>query len=508
MLFLSKFYIHDSGDFDAVKLNHVLLLSDDRKDEHDRKSPAHKDRSEGRDTPRGQKRKHPNGQDDHQGVSKDMVDVEPGSPDNPLSLLYENAGAVDDAGLSSLYEDSKYNGVDKNKLDNKNISRRKMEKPKRRKRESESETDNGTDAVIDVDNDPNSIENILNSGNTDTLHENGASVTGTSSTHSSVPPSPQDISNKMKSPAPEDLSVKTPQTGGIIQSPTGGGGGGPVNDASSTADDWHTQSSGVSDPYSGIPVTTSSVRDLEDVMNKHLPALSSDAELRSGFHSDYSSSQGILGYHKQHKSTIQWIGSQHAHNPDHLPATQLLRTLYANRESVIRSNVYNPRPQYYGDMQGSLLTPPAPGTDNYKDTSPFGVPQVNSTSKTPPATYGSLMSSAYSSNPISVMSTNMSDSYSMTPPSSVSPQDKYASPFPDQCHTDSSQYRQYSESTLPIKPHAYPLPAHVNSASYDRSGAQYAAAGYYAQTGTFPGYAHASSPTPAHYRDATKNGNW
>ena len=427
-----------------------------------------------------------------------MVEGEPSSPDNPLTLLYEGSNSAEDNGMASLYDEVKYNGADKNKLDTKNISRRKMDKPRKRKRESECETDNGADPVIDVDNDPNSIENILNSGN-DSLHENGASLTGTGSRHSSVPPSPQDISNKMKSPVPEDLSLKASTTG-TVQSPITQAGS-----TENTREDW-AASSGGTEPYSEVPPTTSSVRDLEEVMNKHLPALPSDAELRTGFHSDYTSSQGLLGYHKQHKSTIQWIGSQHAHNPDHLPATQLLRTLYANRESVIRTNVYNPRPQYYGDMQGSLLTPPGQGTESYKDST-FSVPQVNPPSKTPPATYGSLMS-AYSSNPISVMSTNMSESYSMTPPSSVSPQDKYSSPFTDQCHTDTSQYRQYAESTLPIKPHAYPLPAHVNTAAYDRSGAQYAAAGYYAQTGSFPAYSHTSSPSPAHYRDATKNGNW
>ena len=485
-----------------------------------------------------------------------MVGVPQGSgvdsDDHPLSLLYQSATATsgDDptsAELAALYaaDDVKYhNGVtsgDANKgklMDTRNnsISRRKMDKPRKRKRESESEPETGsTDAVIDVDNDPNSIENLLNSATGgsvgDTLRENG-----TNSRHSSVPPSPQDISHKLKSPSPEDLSVKTPQGAApALQSPITAGAppgdtsGGTGNTSTATgSDDWHTSPSSAnpSDPYGDMPTTTSTVRDLEDVMNKHLPALSADAELRAGFHhSDYSS----LGGYKQHKSTIQWIGSQHhaAHNPDHLPATQLLRTLYANRESVIRTNVYNPRPQYYGhDVQGSLLTPPGPvggAADAYKDTSPFSVPsQVgnpSSSAKTPPATYGGtggglMAASSYSSNPISVMSSNMagSDSYSMTPPSSVSPQDKYASPFPgstsDQCHTD-AQYRQYADtSALPIKPHAYPLPAHVNpTAAYDRTpAAQYA--GYYAQTGTFPGYAHASSPTPAHYRDAAKNGNW
>ena len=275
------------------------------------------------------------------------------------------------------------------------------------------------------------------------------------------------------------------------------------------------------DAYGDVPTSSSSVRDLEEVMNKHLPSLPSDADsLRSGLHTEFTSSS--LGFQK-HKSTIQWIGSHQHHNSstsgvgtDTLPATHLLRTLYANRESVIRTNVYNPRPQYYGDItQTSLLTPPGSTTDPYKDMSPFSTPQVAPAAKTPPTTY-SLMS-GYSSNPISVaMAPNMSavDSYGMTPPSSVSPQEKYASPF-DQCHTDSAgaSVRQYSTldgptHAMPIKPQAYPLPAHANShmaAAYDRT-SQYTASSYYAPSAaSFPTYNHAASPSPAHYRDSAKN---
>ena len=113
--------------------------------------------------------------------------------------------------------------------------------------------------------------------------------------------------------------------------------------------------------------------------------------------------------------------------------------------------------------------------------------------------------------PISVTMANMSESYSMTPPSSVSPNDKYtshASPFVDQLHAEGSQYRQYGDTslTMPIKPQAYPLPAHANThmSVYERgvsAATQYAATGYYGTAG-FPtaAYSHSSSPSP--YRDS------
>ena len=528
------------------------MVPDDKRDDLERPGPDGRGRSRQhqQDRSRGTKRKHSSSQDDCGAGAPlhDMVD-DSVSPHNALSLLYQTSVADDSYNL----DESKYGINDKNKFDAKN-SRRKMERPRKRKKESESEGDGGSgDTITDLDNPGSpSIETILNgTADSETQSEPGvvtsAVVSSSAASHQSGSsdvgsPSSLSVSSKLKSPTgttttPEDLTVKnghgnpTPTTTPVgVQSP----GITPSRHNASYAsqnsevggEKWATPATN-GESYSDVPTSSSSVRDLEEVMNKHLPALPSEADsLRSGLHSEFTSSS--LGFQK-HKSTIQWIGSHHPHQhhnasvsasgvgTDTLPATHLLRTLYANRESVIRTNVYNPRPQYYGDItQTSLLTPPGSTTDPYKDMSPFSTPQVAPAAKTPPTTY-SLMS-GYSSNPISVaMGPNMSaagDSYGMTPPSSVSPQEKYASPF-DQCHADnaSASVRQYpldgSTHAMPIKPQAYPLPAHANAhmaAAYDRTGQYTAASGYYPPSAaSFPSYNHAASPSPAHYRDATKN---
>lgn len=480
-----------------------FLVDENKKDDLEQKSPTGKDQSQDQER-RGSKRKHTSSQD-NTGCVQDMVAVEPSSPTNSLALLYQSAVNDDTNTLNHIYNDDlKYNG-EKQRVDTKN-SRRKMERPRKRKRESDTEIENQIDPIIEVDN-PVSIETMLNGNSGEpTVQENGASLSVTGSSHSSLPASPQDIVNKLKSPAPEDLSLKASHINSV-SSPAQSNNATP-NLSDTSTEKWpNTSTSTNSDVYPEVSTSTSSVRDLEEAMNKHLPALSSDTveHLRTGFHGDYASAQGLLGFHK-HKSTIQWIGSQHSQTPE-MTATHLLRTLYANRESVIRTNVYNPRPQYYADMQPSLLTPPGPGTES----SPFTTPQVNQ-AKTPPSTYG-IMPAGYSSNPISVTMSagNLSEPYSMTPPSSVSPQDKYCAPYSDQCHAE-AQIRSYTDGTnlsIPVKPQAYPLPAHANAhmSAYDRS-AQYSGGNYYPSSGSFAAYSHASNPTPAHYRDATKNCTW
>ena len=526
-----------------------LVVADDKRDDLERQGPDGRGRSrqhQQQDRSRGTKRKHSSSQDDCGGGPPlhDMVD-DSVSPHNALSLLYQTSVA------DESYLDEKYGISDKNKLDAKN-SRRKMERPRKRKKESESDGDGGTgDTITDLDNPGSpSLETILNgTADSETQSEPGvvtsAVVSSSAASHHSASsevgsPSSLSVSSKLKSPTgtttvPEDLTVKngngnrTPTTTPVgVQSPGITPSRHNASYASQNSDavgeKWATPATN-GESYGDVPTSSSSVRDLEEVMNKHLPALPSEADsLRSGLHAEFTSSS--LGFQK-HKSTIQWIGSHHQHHQHHnasspgvatdtLPATHLLRTLYANRESVIRTNVYNPRPQYYGDItQTSLLTPPGSTTDPYKDMSPFSTPQVAPAAKTPPTTY-SLMS-GYSSNPISVaMAPNMStgDSYGMTPPSSVSPQEKYASPF-DQCHADGTggSVRQYpldgTTHAMPIKPQAYPLPAHANAhmaaAAYDRTG-QYTGSGYYTPSAaSFPTYNHAASPSPVHYRDATKN---
>ncbi|XP_043231812.1 protein trachealess-like isoform X2 [Amphibalanus amphitrite] len=135
---------------------------------------------------------------------------------------------------------------------------------------------------------------------------------------------------------------------------------------------------------------TSSVKELESAMSKHLPGeptdFSADALLRN-----------------QQRPTIQWIGAG-----SQAPASTLLRQLYASRESVIRSNIQAAasRAAYYPDMQNMLPTPPGGETYNeqfYKlATDGYALPYG-----------GGGVSAGY-------------DYHSMTPPSSVSPRDKAA----------------------------------------------------------------------------------
>ena len=379
-----------------------------------------------------------------------------------------------------------------------------MDRPRKRKRDSDSDCEEGVENHVISQS--LSIDSILGTNHMEaSQRENGAmtaaaaiAATGTDSAHSSVPTSPQELSSKIKSPVPEDLSMKSSHPA-AVQSPST-----QPHTPTSTNSDKHGQAN--SDSYSEVGAVTSSVRDLEEVMNKHLPAIQQESDqLRTGFHSDFSSSQSALAFQK-HKSTIQWIGSQQP-TGEQLVATNFLRHLYASRESVIRSNVYNPRPQYYGDMQSNLLTPPA--SDSYKDQA-FSTSPLTSAAKSP-STYAVMPT--YTTNPITVaMSTPMAEGYvNMTPPSSVSPQEKFQSPFADQCFTDgvSSPYRQYQENShpMPIKPQAYPLPAHAHPTSYDRSNTQFASPSYYGHAPGFPTYNHVPSPNSSQYRDATKTTN-
>lgn len=87
----------------------------------------------------------------------------------------------------------------------------------------------------------------------------------------------------------------------------------------------------------------SSVKDLENAMSKHLPSPinSNNNNNTNTTTTDFSADSLLKQQQQQDKgSTIQWIGTHH--NPFHqqnapMPATALLRQLYANRESVIRA---------------------------------------------------------------------------------------------------------------------------------------------------------------------------
>ncbi|XP_069172361.1 protein trachealess isoform X5 [Procambarus clarkii] len=152
-----------------------------------------------------------------------------------------------------------------------------------------------------------------------------------------------------------------------------------------------------------VPPTRSdegAVRDLEAAMTRHLPDdttdFSTDALLKSGCTSTGISSTG-------QRSTIQWVGGTSGQQSSSLPASTLLRQLYASRESVIRSSVQR---SYYSEMGSALPTPP--GSESYQDA-------MFSKGHDFPYPGGSLTGSGYP------------DYHSaMTPPSSVSPREKMA----------------------------------------------------------------------------------
>ena len=156
-----------------------------------------------------------------------------------------------------------------------------------------------------------------------------------------------------------------------------------------------------------------SVRELEKIMSKHFPPGTRDK----------TNSVDLPDTSKQ-KSTIQWIGPSNAISTDSMAASAFLRQLYTSRESVIRSNHGRPC-VYNGDISSlNMLTPP--GTELFKDPLQLNIPQIAVHSRSP-------MNISQSQNTI-VGST--SDAFSMTPPSSVSPQEKVASPFNDNAMTD------------------------------------------------------------------------
>lgn len=205
----------------------------------------------------------------------------------------------------------------------------------------------------------------------------------------------------------------------------------------------------VTKPNLTMPEGTSdatSVRDLENAMSKHLPSVALDGKEISHRPTDFSTD--ALLKQQQQKSTIQWIGTQN-HHINHLnrqlpgnhstPASALLRQLYANRESVIRSNFLGDGRTggfYSSDGQtGPLPTPPG------SEGSGYGEQLVHKGSD-----IGSLAYGGYA------------DYHSaMTPPGSVSPRDKqqYALSYDNSAYSEALRHSYLGEAALPLKPQAY-----------------------------------------------------
>lgn len=236
------------------------------------------------------------------------------------------------------------------------------------------------------------------------------------------------------SPAPHRSTVMSPasschSTSGIHQIPA-------------PSDNSGTSPKKLEEPAS----SGTSVKDLENAMSKHLPAGKSPVHQPTDFSTDALLKQ-------QQRSTIQWIGAHHQQLQQQapLPASALLRQLYANRESVIRANVHGIT---------SATSRSGSSTGYYPNDNQVGVGPL----PTPPGSEGS---SSYSEHQFLLSQhQNYPSGYSMeyhsamTPPSSVSPRDKHQqlhggvsfdSPVPYQ---DVLRH-QYPDSPLPLKPQVY-----------------------------------------------------
>lgn len=155
----------------------------------------------------------------------------------------------------------------------------------------------------------------------------------------------------------------------------------------------------------------SSVKDLENAMSKHLPSPVSNNQT-----TDFST-DALLKQQQDKSSTIQWIGHHNHHfhqQPPTMPATALLRQLYANRESVIRATT---RPAtsgvFYPDSSQTGPLPTPPGSESSFDNQFL----LHSHPQKPSDAFNNLVST-YGGYP-----TSMDYHNAMTPPSSVSPRD-------------------------------------------------------------------------------------
>uniref|UniRef100_A0A336LEX2 CSON008284 protein n=1 Tax=Culicoides sonorensis TaxID=179676 RepID=A0A336LEX2_CULSO len=204
----------------------------------------------------------------------------------------------------------------------------------------------------------------------------------------------------------------------------------------------------------------SSVKDLEHAMSKHLPAttdFSTDTLLKQQQQSDKTG------------NAIQWNGHNTSQFPQQsqgtMPATALLRQLYANRESVIRATSSRSGSGFYPDTIQSSALPTPPGSESSYDTQ---YTTLHHQVQKPGDAFTNLVSAygSYSS------AAAMEYQNAMTPPSSVSPRD--TSSHHGKSHSSgnnsnipstssgydyiSSVYAEQSESSLPplpLKPQAY-----------------------------------------------------
>ncbi|XP_033330021.1 protein trachealess isoform X2 [Megalopta genalis] len=261
--------------------------------------------------------------------------------------------------------------------------------------------------------------------------------------------------------------------------------------------------------------TGTSVKDLEQAMSKHLPVTNLNKAHSPTLHQPTDFSTDALLKQQQQRSTIQWIGAHHhlGHlSPQQsatapLPASALLRQLYANRESVIRANVHGIT------SSGSTRTPSSGGTYYTGDATPSG-PLPTPPGSEGSSTYGEHQFVLGTHNQKGATGTSCADAFTslvssystasgytvdyhsaMTPPSSVSPRDKQQQQQQQQqlhpvnvisnyegssAYTDPVLRHQYEPTQpLPLKPQVYSAAVHPSALD---AAAAYASAGLTEQT--------------------------
>lgn len=278
-------------------------------------------------------------------------------------------------------------------------SRRKMDRPRKRQRGSlDSDSLIFSDSYgAEVSSPGHIIQRQLSCSSLMHNHNNVSSPVDDYHSHSASPKCLEDYGM----PAPEDLSLRSL--------------GARQENMTNRKNCWNSPCSADQNGNRNMP----SVKFLEDVMNKHLPNLSQlsnhDVKQSSASLSDDITNGDIVSnsMNKQ-QSPIQWTGTESETHP----ASNLLRTLYAKRESVIRSS-NNSRSLSMESSALNMLTPP--GNDGFKEQLTLNIPQISVNAK------GSVLPSYTSASHQTVSTVN--ESFNMTPPSSVSPTEKLVSPF-------------------------------------------------------------------------------
>ncbi|KAI4504583.1 hypothetical protein M0802_000133 [Mischocyttarus mexicanus] len=198
----------------------------------------------------------------------------------------------------------------------------------------------------------------------------------------------------------------------------------------------------------GVGTTAgTSVKDLEQAMSKHLPGTALNKSNSPSLHQPTDFSTDALLKQQQQRSTIQWIGAHHhlGHlSPQQsatapLPASALLRQLYANRESVIRANVHG-----ITSAGGGARTPSSGGSYYASETG------QNGPLPTPPGSEGS---STYGEHQFVLTTHNQ----------------KVSSAGGNSCGTDA-----FTTQPLPLKPQVYSATVHPSALD---AAAAYASAG-------------------------------